>query len=90
MFKKKKKRNLYVVRLYVKDNETGYIHEVGSNIHDRLIIIDGALHYYNYQNGCGTYGNKLYSGTYSFCDKDGNIALDFGEYNSVYKFLYTK
>lgn len=43
------------VRLYLKDNTDGKIHEYGSNLHDSLILQeDGSLHYKNLQNCAGT------------------------------------
>lgn len=43
------------VRLYLRDNTNGSIHEYGTNPHDSLILNkDGSLHYENLQNQCGT------------------------------------
>ena len=53
-------------RLWVKDNEDGSVHEVGTDKHDSLYVgADGIVQYYNLQNGDGTFG-----GGYSFvpCD----------------------
>ena len=55
-----------MIRLFIRDNDTNYVHEIGTDVHDSLILIDGAIHYYNLQNGCGSLG-----GTYSFCNEDG-------------------
>lgn len=45
----------------VKDNaHDGYIHIVGTNSHDSLIVMNGQLEYYNLQNGCGTIGDDEY------------------------------
>lgn len=58
-----------MIRLFIKDHETGKVHEYGTNPHDSLIVhSDGSLSYYNLQTGEGT---RLF-GAYSFCDKDGN------------------
>lgn len=55
------------VRIYLKDNTDGNIHEYGTNPHDALYLTeDGSLHYENLQNGDGTSG-----GGYSFCALDG-------------------
>lgn len=44
-----------MVKLYLKDNTSGHIHEYGSNQHDSLILQeDGSIHYHNMQNGTGT------------------------------------
>lgn len=45
----------------VKDKaHDGYIHIVGTNSHDSLILYKGQLEYYNLQNGCGTIGDDEY------------------------------
>ena len=45
----------------VKDKaHDGYIHTVGTNSHDSLILYKGQLEYYNLQNGCGTMGDDEY------------------------------
>ena len=42
---------LKAVLIYVKDKETGYIHIVGTNQHDRLYLDDdGNIQYMNLQN----------------------------------------
>lgn len=38
----------------------GYVHIVGTNSHDSLIVCNGQLEYYNLQNGCGTIGDDEY------------------------------
>lgn len=59
-----------MVRLFVKDNLSGRIHEYGTNQHDSLVLQDnGSLHYYNLQNGCGT---MFPDGGYSFVLEDGS------------------
>lgn len=57
------------VKLYLRDNMTGTIHEYGTDQHDSLILQeDGSLHYENLQNGCGT---MFPEEGYSFCRSDG-------------------
>ena len=54
----------------VKDKaHDGYIHIVGTNSHDSLIVMNGQLEYYNLQNGCGTIGDDEYG--YEFVAEDG-------------------
>lgn len=49
---------LKAVLIYVKDKETGYIHIVGTNQHDRLYLDDdGKIQYMNLQNGGTTEGD---------------------------------
>ena len=67
------------MKLFVKDITTGRIHQVGTDRHDSLMIVDGGLYYYNLQNGEGTYG-----GGYQFCNETGNT--DF--YNEEYDYYY--
>ncbi len=44
-----------MVRLYIRDNTTGIVHEYGTNPHDSLILMpDGSLHYSNMQSITGT------------------------------------
>lgn len=70
------------VRIFVKDNTDGKVHEYGTNPHDSLTLQeDGSLHYENLQNGEGTLGKG-----YSFCtvsgkppeDTDGERIVDIG------------
>lgn len=43
---------LKAILIYVKDKETGYIHIVGTDQHDRLYLDDdGNIQYMNLQNG---------------------------------------
>lgn len=57
------------VKIYLKDNTNGTIHEYGTNQHDALILQeDGSLHYENLQNGTGTMYPKE---GYTFCGEDG-------------------
>ena len=58
------------VKIYVRDNINGNIHEYGTNQHDALILQeDGSLHYQNLQNGCGT---MFPDEGYTFCEADGS------------------
>ncbi len=60
-----------MLKLYVKDNMNGCVHEYGTNCHDALILQeDGSLHYENLQIMCGT---MFPEEGYSFCFKDGTI-----------------
>lgn len=44
-----------MIRLFLRDNTSGTIHEYGKNPHDSLVLQeDGSIHYYNLQNGSGT------------------------------------
>ena len=43
-----------LVNIWVKDNRTGYVHQVGTDPHDSLDSLDGKVEYYNLQNGDGT------------------------------------
>lgn len=66
-----------MVRLFIKDNLSGMIHEYGTNQHDSLVLQkDGSLHYYNLQNGCGT---MFPDEGYSFVLEDGSNPLDSKE-----------
>lgn len=58
------------VKIYVRDNTNGKVHEYGTSQHDALILQeDGSLHYHNLQNGCGT----IFSDQgYTFCLADGS------------------
>ena len=61
-----------MLKLFIKDRETGVVHEYGTNPHDSLIVhSDGSLSYYNLQTGEGTM-----FGAYCFCDKNGNDPMD--------------
>lgn len=72
------------VRIYVKDNTDGKVHEYGTNPHDSLVLQeDGSLHYENLQSCTGT---KYPEEGYSFCtvsgkppeDTDGERIVDIG------------
>ena len=66
------------VKLFLKDNSNGAVHEYGTNRHDALILQeDGSLHYENMQNCTGT---MFPDEGYSFCLKDGNDPLQSEEY----------
>lgn len=60
-----------MLKLFVKDNTSGTIHEYGTTPHDAMILQeDGSLHYENMQNCCGT---QYPEEGYSFCLEDGSI-----------------
>ena len=40
-----------LVNIWVKDNCTGNVHQVGTDPHDSLDSLDGKVEYYNLQNG---------------------------------------
>lgn len=62
---------MIVLKLFVKDNTSGTIHEYGTNPHDAIILQeDGSLHYENMQSCVGT---KFPEEGYSFCLEDGSI-----------------
>lgn len=44
------------MNIWVRDKDGGKIHQVGTDIHDSLIFIDGKVEYCNLQNGGGTLG----------------------------------
>lgn len=52
-----------MTNIWVKDKCSGSIHQVGTNVHDSLYSANGEVHYYNMQNGDGTFG-----GGYEFID----------------------
>ena len=43
-----------LINIWVKDNMTGHVHQVGTDPHDSLDSLDGKVEYYNLQNGDGT------------------------------------
>lgn len=52
---------LKAILIYVRDKDTGYIHIVGTDQHDRLYLDDdGNIQYLNLQNGGTTEGNYDY------------------------------
>lgn len=62
-----------LINIWVQDNFNGHIHQVGTDHHDSLEMIEGQVHYVNIQNSCGTFG-----GGYSFIDPpdlDGYISI---------------
>ena len=60
-----------MLKLYIRDNQTGIVHEYGTDPHDALILQeDGSLHYLNLQSCCGT---KYPKEGYSFCLKNGAV-----------------
>ena len=49
---------LKAILIYVRDKDTGYIHIVGTDQHDRLYLDDsGNIQYLNLQNGGSTEGD---------------------------------
>jgi hypothetical protein len=52
-----------LMNIWVRDKESGTIHQVGTDVHDGLELLDGKVEYYNIQNGCGTLG-----GVYEFVE----------------------
>ena len=43
-----------MINIWVRDNQTGQVHQVGTDPHDSLDSTDGKVEYYNLQNGDGT------------------------------------
>ena len=69
-----------MLRLYVKDNTSGRVHECGTNQHDSLVLQDdGSLHYENLQCCAGT---MFPEEGYSFCNEDGTIPKWDKEYGA--------
>lgn len=69
-----------MLRLYVKDNASGRVHEYGTNQHDSLVLQDdGSLHYENLQCCSGT---MFPEEGYSFCNEDGTIPKWDKEYGA--------
>ena len=67
-----------MVKLYLKDNQSGHIHEYGTNQHDSLVLQkDGSIHYYNMQNSTGT---KFPEEGYTFVLEDGTDPLTSEDY----------
>ena len=68
------------VRLFIRDNADGTVHEYGTNQHDSLMVMDdGSLHYMNLQNGSGT---LFPAEGYTFCFDDGRDPRDPDDYNA--------
>ena len=60
-----------MLRLFIKDNTNGHVHEYGTDKHDSLILQeDGSLHYEHLQ---GCVGTKYPEEGFSFCLEDGTI-----------------
>ena len=59
-----------MIKLFVKDRCGGYVHEIGTNEHDSLILENGCLYYYNLQNGEGSLSD------YEFVNEDGSAIED--------------
>lgn len=43
-----------LINLWVKDKSNGYIHQVGTDVHDGIEFLDGQVIYYNLQNSGST------------------------------------
>lgn len=68
------------VKLYLRDNTDGTVHEYGTNRHDALILQpDGSLHYENLQNGTGT---MFPEEGYTFVLADGSDPRETDEWQS--------
>ena len=63
-----------MMNLWVKDKSSGVIHQIGTDVHDSLVYIDGRVEYYNLQNGEGTMGDNL--GGYEFVEQPILNGLD--------------
>jgi len=62
---------MIMLRLFLKDNYSGRVHEYGTDQHDSLILMDdGSLHYEHLQYGVGT---MFPEEGFSFCNEDGSI-----------------
>lgn len=60
-----------MLKLFVKDNIGGGVHEYGTDCHDALVLQDdGSLHYEHLQCGVGT---MFPEEGFSFCLEDGTI-----------------
>lgn len=43
-----------LINLWVRDNRTGTVHQVGTDVHDSIDFTDGMVVYENLQNCCST------------------------------------
>lgn len=43
-----------LINLWVRDNRSGTVHQVGTDVHDSINFVDGKVIYTNMQNSCGT------------------------------------
>lgn len=43
-----------LINVWVKDKQSGEIHQVGTDVHDSLNTMDGKIVYFNLQNGDGS------------------------------------
>lgn len=59
-----------LINIWVKDNCTGIVHQVGTDPHDSLDSLEGKVEYYNLQNGDGTPTG------YSFVPPPGGYDMD--------------
>ena len=44
--------------IWVRDTFDNRVHQVGTEQHDSLMMLDGVIHYENLQNGGGTFDNS--------------------------------
>lgn len=65
-----------LINLWVRDKSDGTIHQVGTDVHDSLVFIDGKAEYENMQNCCGTAYDEEYG--YEFI-----VPPDLDDYISV-------
>jgi hypothetical protein len=49
-----RRKNEMLINLWVRDKRDGRVHQVGTDVHDSIVFLDGELRYYNLQNGDGT------------------------------------
>lgn len=60
-----------MLRLFLRDNTSGKVHEYGTDCHDALVLQnDGSIHYEHLQCGAGT---MFPEEGFSFCLADGTI-----------------
>lgn len=70
----------------VKDKGLGdYVHIVGTNTHDSLVVYKDHLEYYNLQNGCGTAGNDEYG--YEFVFEENEWDVPYIEFVTLEEFI---
>lgn len=43
-----------LINLWVRNKFNGLVHQVGTDVHDSIIFLEGQPCYYNMQNCCGT------------------------------------
>lgn len=62
-----------LINIWVKDKQSGHVHQLGTDTHDSLEVFNGVVHYVNMQCMAGTLG-----GDYEFVE-----APDLDDYVSV-------